>query len=332
MITIYDIAEKAGVSGSTVSRALNGSRLVSDPVRERIRAIADELGFEKRVVRRHRERTILSIRLVLPHYENPERALFYDLTQLIAGLRKGFAPTAINLVCEISDHAFLPFPHKKGGDTDAFVFAFHEPSKSVLRELSLRGVPFVLLNRSTPGLPCISCDHARGMRDLVEHLRSSQNELRPCLIDIQDNNEVFNERRDALAEALRDAAIPFSKTKDVHAFPDTASITSNAVKSLAKRYNTLLCINDIVGATILAELALAGIAVPHDCQVTGFDDSPLRRLTRPLLTTVSMPVFELARHAGIRLAAEVIEGAPAAPTERLRGSLLTGASTFPQPS
>lgn len=324
MVTIYDIAEKAGVSGSTVSRALNGSRLVSDEVRERIQAIANDLGFEKRNVRRHRQRTILNIRLVLPHHDSPERGLFFDLSQLIDGLRKGFAPTSINIMSDLGGPGFIPFPHKKGGDTDAFVFAFHLPSKEVLQTLLERGIPFVILNRATPGLPCITCDHAGGMADLVRLV--SGKPVKPCLVTLEAFGEVGDQRLDGLTEALASENIPFSE-KDIVTFENIAAITSRSVSAVAEKYDTLFCINDIVASVVLSELNRLGIRVPGQCQVTGFDDSPLRRITRPLLTTVSMPVFELACRAGERLTREVIEGAENSPLERLRGTLLIGEST-----
>jgi len=330
MVTIYDIAEKAGVSGSTVSRALNGSRLVSDPVRERIQSIAQDLGFEKRNVRRHRQRTILNIRLVLPHHDSPERGLFFDLSQLIDGLRKGFAPTAINILSDLGGPSFVPFPHKKGGDTDAFVFAFNVPSTQVLTTLMDRAIPFVILNRATPGLPCIACDHAGGMEELVEHITTKSRDLKPCLISIEDMGETFVERREGLVNALRKRKIKFTGEEDVFIFKNLTSITKEALAAIAEKHDTFICINDIVASVVLAELGRLGISVPETCQVTGFDDSPLRRITRPLLTTVAMPVFELAKRAGERLTTEVIEGAASIPLERLRGSLLVGESTLPK--
>lgn len=327
MVTIYDIAEKAGVSGSTVSRALNGSRLVSDEVRERIQLIARDLGFAKRNVRRHRQRTILNIRLVLPHHDSPERGLFFDLSQLIDGLRRGFAPTAINIMCDLGGAAFIPFPHKKGGDTDAFVFAFHLPPKAVLATLLEREIPFVILNRATPGLPCIASDHAGGMAALVEHISATKKAIKPCLVTIDGLGEIFEERSEGLAKSLAAKKAKFSLKDDVFTFENTAAITSADLAKIAKRYDTIFCINDIVGSVVLAELGRLNIAVPEKIQVTGFDDSPLRRITRPLLTTVAMPVFELAKRAGERLATEVIEGATNIPLERLQGSLLVGEST-----
>lgn len=332
MTTIYDIAEKAGVSGSTVSRALSGSRLVSDDVRERIQALARDLGFEKRSVRRHRARAILNIRLVLPHHADPERGLFFDLGRLIAGLREGFAPTATNLMCDLGGPGFLPFPHKKGGDTDAFVFAFQAPDPAVVAELSERRIPFVVLNRARPGLPCIASDHAHGMRELVRHVTAAGNPVRPCMITIEGMGEIFDERREGLAIALADAGVAFSRDHDVHRFSGIPALRDEPLRKLAHCYDTLFCVNDIVGSAVLAELAHTRIAVPGTCQVTGFDDSPLRRLTRPLLTTVALPVFELACRAGKRLAGEIIDGESPAPLERLQGALLVGDSTRPAPA
>jgi LacI family transcriptional regulator len=147
-------------------------------------------------------------------------------------------------------------------------------------------------------------------------------------------DEIFAERRDGLAAALAAAGIGFSAGRDVHCFAGTAELAGAPLGDLARQYDTIFCVNDIVGTAVLAELARAGIPVPGRCQVTGFDDSPLRRLTRPLLTTIAMPVFELARRAGKRLVGEVIDGDPVAPLERLPGELLVGDSTRrpPDPS
>lgn len=325
--TIYDVAKMAGVSGSTVSRALNGSRLVSDDMRDRVQRIADEIGFAKRNVRRHRERAILNIRLVLPHHKSPERSLFFDLTRLIAGLRDGFAPTSINLLCDLGGPDFIPFAHKKGGDTDAFVFAFHLPSRKILAEIRKSAVPFVILNRSIPDLPCISADHTAGMRDLVAHVTAGERAIRPCLLAIELDNEVFAERLSALSSALAARHIPFPESA-VHRFDSIAAITRERIREIAGNHDTLFCINDLVASATLMELALLGIRVPDQCQVTGFDDSPVRPLTRPLLTTVAMPVYDLGRSAGEHLVNEVIEGVPGPCLKRLHGSLLIGESTL----
>lgn len=333
MATIYDIASEAGVSASTVSRALKGSRLVSDDVRERVEKVARELGFERRTVRRHRGRAILSVRLVLPHHDNPERALFYDLEQLIVGLREGLAPSSCNLICDTASENYDPFPHKKGGDTDAFVFAFHEPAAEILAALKKRSIPVVLLNRTMPGVPCVTSDYASGMGDLVEHVIAGSNgkPVKPVFIGIESNNVVFRERLEGWTKALSAHGLAPDHEKQVVYFENFRSIDTPSIRKLVESFNALFCVNDLVATAVLAELGRAGISVPEQVQVTGFDDSPVRGLTRPLLTTVKMPVHEFAFQAGRELANRIIESTPMPPCIRITGLLLPGQSTFPTP-
>lgn len=328
MATIYDIATEAGVSASTVSRALKGSRMVSDDVRARIEMVARDLGFERRTVRRHRARTILSIRLVLPRHAAPERGLFFDFFQLVAGLNEGLSPSASNIICDTGGPDYDPFPHKKGGDTDAFVFAFHEPGTKVLRQLNQRGVPVAVLNRTVPGVPCVVSDHAKGMQDLVDHVVNSKSGIKPAFVGIEGLGQVHEARLDGWIKAMESHGIRLNPSKQVVRFQDVNQIDSTAALKLAKSFNALFCVNDLVAAVLLAELGRSGVKVPSTCQVTGFDDSPVRRLTRPLLTSVAMPVHELARVAGKQLASAIIESVEPEPLIRLAGELVLGDSTL----
>ncbi|HEY1120481.1 MAG TPA: LacI family DNA-binding transcriptional regulator [Haloferula sp.] len=327
MPTIDDIARELGISSATVSRALNGSRLVGVEVREKVAEVAKKLGYEKRSIRRHRGRGILSVKLVLPRHIEPERALFYDFAALIEGLRRGFTLCGLNLLCEINSPDFDPYPHKKGGDIDAFVFAFQRPSQQTLKSLRDHGTPFVVLNRSIPGLPCVASDHAAGMLDLLDHLRSVMSEIRPRFVSIDGLGQIHEERLDGFVQACRRRDIAFDREKDTVLFSDIASIQSAKVAAAAKGANVLICVNDIVGTVVLTELDRLGISVPNEIAVTGFDDSPVRRLSRPLLTTVSLPVEELARYAATRLQAEIIENEAPAALLRVVGHLVPGEST-----
>lgn len=332
MPTIDDIARELGISSATVSRALNGSRLVTADMRARVAEVADRIGYEKRSIRRHRGRAILSVKLVLPRHAEPERALFYDFAALIEGLRRGFTQCGLNLLCEINSPDFEPYPHKKGGDIDAFVFAFQRPSQQTLGSLREHGTPFVVLNRAISGLPCVASDHAAGMLDLLDHLRSTMGEIRPRFISIEGLGQIHEERLDGFEQACRRRGVPFDRRRDTTVIRDIASIQSPKVAAAAKGANVLICVNDIVGTVVLTELDRLGILVPGDIAVTGFDDSPVRRLSRPLLTTVSLPVEELARYAATRLQAEIIENESPVSLLRVGGRLVTGDSTPASPS
>jgi len=330
MATIYDIAREAEVSASTVSRALNGSRLVSDEVRERVRSVAGLLGYRKRTIRRHRDRMILSIKLVLPYLPDAERTLFWDVSQMVEGLRVGVEPCPVNLICEVARPDFTAFPHKKGGDTDAFVFAFHYPQEHILAEVRQRGVPHMVINRTLENIPGVIVDHHHGMNLLLGHLvAGQQSDLRICFVQLDDMGETAVERLAGLAEGCRVRGIPFDPQRDVRSFPTTAQIDEAATREMRQYANVFCCVNDIVGLVVLTELGRIGVSIPGEVQVTGFDDSPLRKLTRPLLTSVAMPVSELGRMAGASLQRQIVESAPPEAIIWVKGKLEVGESTLP---
>ncbi len=327
MVTITDIAEALGISAATVSRALNNSRLVGPELTESIKAKGVELGYKKRVIRRHRGRAILSIKLILPHHEEPERALFYDLASLIENIRLGFRECAINLLCETASSKFKPFPHKKGGDTSGFIFAFNRPSPATLRELREVGTPFVVLNRQIPGIPCVASENAQGMADIAAHLLQRKSDLKPAYVALKGMGQVGEERLDGFAAACASLGIGFDPKSDTYHFDDIKSITSERMRGISGTYNAIVCANDIIGTVVLTELDRLGIPIPSQIAVTGFDNSPVRQLSRPLITTVSMPIGELARSAANRLETQIIEHKHTDEIIRIPGTLLVGEST-----
>lgn len=327
MPSIDDIARSLGVSTATVSRALGGSRLVTAEVRTRVEAEAARIGYQKRANRRHRGRAILNVKLVLPRHSEPERALFYDLSALVEGLRSGFTLCVMNLMCEVNTHDFDPFPHKKGGDIDAFIFAFHQPSAKVQKSLRDNGTPFVVLNREIPGLSCVAMDHVAGMHEIVDHLCATQPKLQPKFITMEGLGQIHDERLNGFELACQRHEISFKRDRDVVMFANIEAIQKEALAPVIKNTNALVCVNDIVGTVVVSELDRLGVAVPEQVAVTGFDDSPVRKLSRPLLTTVSLPIGELARYTAARLQAEIIEHAPLVALLRLTGRLLVGQST-----
>ncbi len=327
MVTITDIAEALGISAATVSRALNHSRLVGPELTESIKAKGVELGYNKRVIRRHRGRAILSIKLILPHHLEPERALFYDLASLIENIRLGFRECAINLLCETASSKFKPFPHKKGGDTSGFIFAFNRPSPATLSELNEVGTPFIVMNRQIPGIPCVASENAQGMADIAAHLLERNPNLKPAYVALEGMGQVGEERLDGFATACAALGIAYDPQSDAYRFDGINSITSERMRGISENYNAVVCANDIIGTVVLTELDRLGIPIPSQLAVTGFDDSPVRRLSRPLLTTVSMPIGELARAAASHLETQIIEHKKTDEVIRIRGSLLIGEST-----
>jgi DNA-binding LacI/PurR family transcriptional regulator len=328
MTTITEIAVKMRISTATVSRALNQSRLVKSDLVEKIYHQAELMGYKKRNISKHRGRSILNIKLVLPRHIEPERSLFYDFASLIEGIQSGFEQCGINLVCEASSTDYVPYPHKKGGDINGFIFAFHRPSEDTVKQLKKNKTPFIVLNRDIPGIPCIASENILGMNQIVTHLFERRGtKLKPAFVTLDKLGQIHDERLSGVDIACENLGIQFNPTKDTYIFSNINDVTDKKVLSLTKKYNTLICINDIMGTVVLSELDRLGVSVPKDISVTGFDDSPVRQLSRPLLTTVSMPIRELAKAAAYGLEQEIINHVPKKSIHRVSGNFIVGESS-----
>ena len=316
------------ISTATVSRALNKSRLVDPALVSKIQHQAEQMGYLKRNINKHRGRSILNIKLILPRHVEPERSLFYDFASLIEGIQSGFNQCEINLVCETSSKDYLPYPHKKGGDINGFIFAFHRPTEDTLKQLKKNKTPFVVLNRDIPGIPCLASENSAGMNEIISHLFKRRGEkLKPAFITLDQIGQIHEERLNGVDIACKRLGIDFDLIKDAHAFPSINKITNAKILSLSKKYNALVCVNDIIGTVVLSELDRLAIEVPNQISVTGFDDSPVRQLSRPMLTTVSMPILELAKAAACGLEKEIINHIPQKPIHRVVGKFIVGESS-----
>lgn len=199
-------------------------------------------------MRRQRERAILNVKLVLPRHESGLKRLFYDFSELADGLREGLAPCEVNLLTDVARRGFDPFPHKKGGDIDAFVFAFQKPAERVVREIRERGAGVVVLNRSMSGVPCVACDNRDGMWQLAAHLKERGVTGRTVYLGYEGIEDILEERLKGLGEATEEVGIAFERSKDVKVFSSPEDVTAAAVKPLLKRATTFVCVNDVLAA------------------------------------------------------------------------------------
>ena len=213
-VTMNEVAREAEVSKATVSRALGGSSLIGEDVRRRVEKAARKLGYVRKVVRRPVDRGIITVKLVLPPRGNRTARLFFGINDLIEGLREGLAPSTINLFVESGGTSFQPFPHKKGGEIDAFVFAFHRPSAGVIAQLKERGIPMVVLNRIVRGVNHVVSDHRAAMGAIARHLAERGVRDGCCFVGYRGIRDVVRERLKGFAGACEEEGIRFDVEKN----------------------------------------------------------------------------------------------------------------------
>ncbi|MEN8846768.1 MAG: LacI family DNA-binding transcriptional regulator [Akkermansiaceae bacterium] len=327
-VTMAAIAERAGVSKATVSRALAGSSLIGQGVRAEVEKAAREMGYVRRSVKRHGERSILTVKLVLPPEGNRTARLFYSLNDLVEGIRSGLKPAGVNLIVENAGAEFQPFPHKKGGEVEAFVFAFHRPSASVLGEIEKAGSRAVILNRVASGVPQVVSYHADAMAQIAGHLSDLGVTGDCCFVGYGGIDDVLKPRREGFAKACEVRGISFSLSDDVWMLDLPESLNAEELKA---RYEsgtrTFVGVNDVIGSLLVQHAREADLRVPQDVRVTGCDNAPIRGITVPLLTTVDLSMHEVAKEAGRSIYLNIVEGVERKQAIFVKGTLLTGQST-----
>lgn len=309
-VTVYDIAERVGLSASTVSRVLNNSILISDEKRDLILSAAQELGYTRRSIRRQRSRAILNIALFLPRLKERHLHLFYEITELISTIREVFGETRVNIITDVIDRAAEHVGSKKVGGTDGAVFAFSYPDSRTAELFGDLGIPFVVLNRKGPGIDFVDCEHGEGTRRLVTELLAQGRWSSPCYLHFPAVAVISDRRRDGFLAACRERGVG-NCTKRVITVHQFADLTVSKLKELHREYDAFVAFNDVLAVYLYQQALSAGIRIPEEAALTGFDGSPVTALITPRLSTMAMPVTRMVQEASAWLFRRIIERNPA---------------------
>jgi len=279
--TIRDVARAAGVSPSTVSRALTNPHLVSASTRERVRAVADRLGY---VVSRSvggPGRTG-SIGFVVPDLTNP----------LFAGVVKGAQARAresgYTLVVADSDEeasAEAGAVRSLTNRVDGIVVS--SPRSSITDLTAIVGnLPLVLHHKRNDAVPCVTVDNLGGMAQAVAHL-AALGHRRIGYVGGPSTSEANAERVEGFRAAGRAHGL---EIVEIGSFPSRYEGGVAAADLVAASGVTgVIAFNDVVALGLMARVRARGISVPDDLSVVGFDDVPVSRMISPPLTSVVVP-------------------------------------------
>jgi DNA-binding LacI/PurR family transcriptional regulator len=290
-VTIRDVAAAARVSVATVSRALSSPHLVNQVTRERVLAVATELGYRPSPAARSliTGRTA-NIGIVVPDLGNP----FFTgvLKSVQARAREaGYAvlvgdsdedPAAeeelVRMMAKQVDGVLLCSPGIKDGLITALA----------------ANQPLTLLNRRIRGIGATLMDSAGGMRQIVGHLADLGHE-RCAYLNGPRNSWSNRERRRGLRAAARQRNV---EIVELGPFPPRYDGGVQAADlAVAADVTAILAYNDVMALGVLARLRDLGIDVPGRLSVTGFDDLVFAAVCAPPLTTVAMPVQQAGRSA-----------------------------------
>ncbi|EFC86066.1 LacI family DNA-binding transcriptional regulator [Parafrankia sp. EUN1f] len=308
--TISDVAELAGVSRATVSRVVNGLPTVAPEIVERVTAAIAELDYHPSTLARNLSLgSTRTIAVVVPDLENPMfQSVLRGVTRAAAGA--GYRV----LVADTEEHAEVEaeIATEARRRCDALVLCAPRMPDAPLRQLLPKLEPVVLINRDAPdlGVPVVGVDYAAGARALLEHLvELGHRDI--AYLSGPPGSTSDSLRRDGFARALTR-----SDHIELRILPTGARIEDGhrvAPAFVALGCTAAMAFNDLVAFGLLTGLREAGVDVPLDVSVAGFDDIPFAAYATPPLTTAAVAQFELGAQAWQHLHDAVSGAAPAAP-------------------
>ncbi len=337
-VTIQDVAREAEVSVMTVSRVLNDQPGVSDRRRAEVRAAIDKLGYRRnslaRSLKASRSHTL---GLVVPDITNPYFPEIVRGAEDVA-LEAGYGVFLSNAV-EDQQREATSLRLMEERRVDGVIVVSPRLPERQLHALLRSHRAAVVVNRSAPPevAGAVRLDHVSGVMQAIDHLVALGRRHVGVLAG-PDSSFAARERLEGIRAGLEARGMPLAPDRLVKTAPyidDGAEATTRLFEK-AGPLDALLCYNDLVAAGALQACAAAGLRVPQDVAVVGFDDIAFARMFTPPLTTLHVPKYDLGvnamrilldRIAGRNVHAEVV----LRPTLVVRGSTVATA-TRPSPS
>jgi LacI family transcriptional regulator len=309
-VTIKDVARLSGVSPMTVSRVINQSQRVSPVTRSRVEQAISELGYvPSRLARGLSRQKTGTIALIVPDVANPFFTLIVRGAEDVArraGYRVLLCDTRSDLTLEAEVIEEM-IAHRVEGIVIAPV---SDASRGQLKRLARFGVPFVLIDRTIPGVECdvVLGDSAAGARRLVEHLIALGHRRIGMIVE-DENVSTARERRAGYAEALEGAGIPLDSALVARATADPhgGHVGMQTLLRLAERPTAVFTVNNLVALGAIEAVRAAGLEVPDDVALVCYDDIEYASRLYPFLTVMLQPA-ETFGSLGTQLLFERIEG------------------------
>ncbi|MEM6326509.1 MAG: LacI family DNA-binding transcriptional regulator [Bacteroidota bacterium] len=308
--TIRDVAKRAGVSISTVSRVLNNSASVHEDKKIRVRHAAEELGYRPNPV----ALSLLGqktggIGVLLPFVAGD---IFSEFLHGIDRFTRDEGRFLMVSSTHRSDEEFKAVIQGYERRVDGLiVMSTQTPARDVIGELPTH-LPAVFVNTDVDGaaVVAVNFDNRGGARRMTEHLLE-KGHRRIAFVTGMASTYDAAEREIGFREALAAAGLSPALVLDGDFSMERGEALVLDLLASSPRPTAVFAANDDTAFGILTGLREAGLRVPQDMAVAGFDDSKLSQLAVPQLTTVRVPAQEVGRVAIERLAA-LIEGADGA--------------------
>lgn len=313
-VTIIDVARKAGVSPSTVSRVISNNPRISKETADKVRRIMKELGYHPNEIAKSLvSKTTRTLGIILPR---PADELFQNLffSEVIRGIVAHASRSGYDLLMaagtsgqeEVDAIARLV----NGRRVDGIILLYSRRDDPLIAYLAERSFPFVLIGRSEqyPQVLSVDNDNVQAAYDATRHLIAQGHE-RIGFVSGPPNLIVSKDRMEGYVKALADAGLQADPEWIVEGefLQESGYRAMSYFMNLPKRPTALVAIDDIVAFGVLRGLSELGFRVPRDLSIVGFNNLSLSQLATPPLSSIDIGIYQIGYTASQTLIRAVRE-------------------------
>ena len=292
-VTIYDVAREAGVSMATVSRVVNGNKNVKENTRKKVLEVIDRLDYRPNAVARGlASKKTTTVGVVIPNITN---GYFSTLAKGIDDIAEMYKYNIVLANSDEDDEKEVSVVNTLfSKQVDGIIFMGYHLTEKIRSEFSRSRTPVVLAGTVDieHQLPSVNIDYKQATIDAVSYLLKENEKIAfvsgPLVDDINGKVRLIGYK-----EALKKAEISYSEGlvfESKYSYNDGYTLAERLISSQA---TAAVVTGDELAAGVLNGLADHGISVPEEFEIITTDDSQIARYTRPNLTTIAQPLYDL---------------------------------------
>lgn len=296
MATIRDIANRLGISVSTVSKGLNGASDISEDLRQTVLDTAVEMGYTTKRMKKE-EHKKLCVFIENMDYETANQFGY----EIILGFKQAAYRDNWEVVVLPITPAFQTAEKYdtymlKNGFSGAFLvgFALHD---EWMGQLSSTNIPTVLFDnyiRKNASVGSVGTDNFEGIDLGIDHLVSLGHK-KIAFLNGSLNSMVSDQRQQAFIDSMQAHGLPIQKKLMAYGYYVADSAKYHVPNFLRAGATAIMCGNDLIASGVITECIGRGFSVPDDISVIGFDDLPISAHLTPPLTTIKQDRVELGK-------------------------------------
>lgn len=292
-VTIYDVAREAGVSMATVSRVVNGNKNVKENTRKKVLEVIERLDYRPNAVARGlASKKTTTVGVVIPNITN---SYFATLAKGIDDIAEMYKYNIILTNSDEDDDKEVAVVNSLfSKQVDGVIFMGYHLTEKIRSEFSRSRTPVVLAGTVDVDhqLPSVNIDYKTAMIDAVAELAENNSKIAfisgPLLDDI--NGKV---RLSGYKEGLKNVDLSYSEGLVFEAKYSYDDGYALAERVIASKATAAIVAGDELAAGLLNGLSDKGVAIPEDFEIITSDDSQVSRFTRPNMTSISQPLYDL---------------------------------------